>query len=192
MKTSAIMLAILFAGALAYAQPPKGKGMPPKGTHYAMMQNMLNITDEQKDQMKQLSLDKAKEFLPLRNEMAVLKAQYKALVQAEKPDQKAINANIDKQTSLMNKMMKLRTKYMLKMRDILTEEQWLMIQNHRGMRVHGGMKAGPGPKGMKPGSGPQTGWGYGYGHSHRMGQHFGYGQGPCGRSVVNEDVDIEK
>ncbi len=174
-----IFMTIFLAGTLAWAQPPKGKGMPMmKSQHSGMMQKMLDLTDDQIDQMKQLNLDRTKESLPLRNEMAVLKAQYHALVTAEKPNQKSINANIDKQTDLMNKMMKLRAKYSLKMRDILTEEQWLLIQSHKGMKtgmsMHNGMQGGMGPcgKGMR-------------GHGPAM--------GPGGRPVMfNKDVDIEK
>ncbi len=182
MKMTTIFLTIFLAGTLAWAQPPKPKGMPMmKSQHFGMMQKMLDLTDDQIDQMKQLNLDRTKEFLPLRNEMAVLKARYHALVTAEKPDQKSINANIDKQTDLMNKMMKLRAKYSLKMRDILTEEQWLLIQSHKSMMKKGmsmrgksGMQGGMGPcgKGMR-GPGPAM--------------------GPGGRpGMFNEDIDIEK
>jgi Spy/CpxP family protein refolding chaperone len=151
-KTTVIALAVLFTGTLAYSQPPRGKGMPSPGTHFAMKQNMLNLTDEQKDQMKQMFLDRMKETLPLRNEMAVLKAEYRQLIAAEKPDQKNINANIDKQTDLINKMKKVHAKYTLKMRDVLTEEQWLIMQSHKGMRGKGGPQAGFHGKGM--GAGP--------------------------------------
>ncbi len=171
-----IFLTLFLAGTLAWAQPPKGRGMPlKKSQHFGMMQSMLDLTDAQQEQMKQLNLERTKELLPLRNEMAVLKARYHALVTAEKPDQKAINANIDKQTDLINKMMKLRAKYSGKMRDILTEEQWLLIQSHKSMIIKGMSMHGKG--GMQGGMG-----------------HCGKGmRGPGGRSVMfNEDVDIEK
>jgi len=161
MKNTMLLFVLLLGGTVLYAQPPQGKPVPGKGMmpavaqRRAMMQEMLNITDEQKDQMKQLRLDMTREMLPLRNEMGVLRAEYRKLMGAEKPDEKSINANIDKQTALMNKMKKVRSKYALKMRSILTEEQWLMIQSRKGMSGRGGMKG------------------------HRPG-FSGHGAGPCG------------
>ena len=158
MKNTMLLFVLLLGGTVLYAQTPQGKPVPGKGMmpavaqRRAMMQEMLNITDEQKDQMKQMFLDRMKETLPLRNEMAVLKAEYRQLISAEKPNQKDINANIDKQTDLINKMKKVRAKYALKMRDILTEEQWLIMQSHRGMGGKGGPGAGFHGKGM--GAGP--------------------------------------
>ncbi len=145
----------MIGGGLLLAQPPKGKPVPPRQPAFGMMQERLGLTDEQKDRMKQLMLERTKELLPLRNEMAVLKAEYHKLMAAEKPSRKEIDAIIDKQTALMNKMRKLQATYVLKMRKVLTEEQWLMIQAHRGM--HG--------KGMK-------------GAPYRYNQ--GHGYGPCG------------
>ncbi len=154
----AMMIALLMSGGVLLAQPPMGKPGPANRPAYGMMQGMLNLTDEQKEQMKQIALDRTKEMLPLRNEMAVLKAEYRKLMAAEKPSEKELSANIDKQTALMNKMKKTGMKYALKMREVLTEEQWLMIQTHRGMRGKGmrgvpyryGKGPGPGPCGMGP------------------------------------------
>ncbi len=176
MKNAMLLFMLLLAGTVMYAQPPRGKPVPgtrmmsPAAPRRAMMQEKLNITDEQKDQMKQLRLDMMKEMLPLRNEMGVLKAEYRQLMGAEKTDEKSLNANIDKQTALMNKMKKARSQYAMKMRSILTEEQWLMIQSHRSRSGKGGMKGhragfsgpGAGPCGMAA-----TGR-RGYG-AHRMG-----------------------
>lgn len=156
-KATLTLLVLFMTGAMVFSQPPAGKpmkGTPPRAPHYAMMQNMLDLTDAQKDQMKQMRLNMTKEMLPLRNEMAVLKAEYRKLITAEKPSKKEINANIDKQTDLMNKMKKVRADYSLKMRDILTEEQWLMIQSHRGMMGKGTMRKGPGMKSRGAGFGP--------------------------------------
>ena len=155
-KATLTLLVLFLTGTMAFPQPPAGKvipGVPPRTPHYAVMQNMLNLTDEQKDQIKQMRLNMMKEMLPLRNQMAVLKAEYRMLITAEKPSKKEINANIDKQTALMNKMKKARADHMLKMRNILTEEQWLMIQSHKGMKGRGGMRGGPGMKARGTGMG---------------------------------------
>jgi Spy/CpxP family protein refolding chaperone len=157
-KTMTAMMVLFLTGTMAFSQPPAGKamkGMPQQAPQKAMMQKMLDLTPEQMEQMKQMRLEMTKEMLPLRNDMAILKAEYRKLITAEKPSQKEINANIDKQTALINKMKKVRASHMLKMRDILTEEQWLMIQSHRGMQGKGAMRGGAGHHGMKrSGAGP--------------------------------------
>ncbi len=157
-KTMITMMVLFLTGTMAFSQPPAGKamkGMPQRAPQKAMMQKMLDLTPEQMEQMKQMRLEMTKEMLPLRNDMAILKAEYRKLITAEKPSQKEINANIDKQTALINKMKKVRASHMLKMRDILTEEQWLMIQSHRSMKGKGAMRGAAGHHGMKrPGAGP--------------------------------------
>ncbi len=160
------MMVLFLSGTMVFSQPPAGKtmkGMPSQAPKNMMMQKMLDLTPEQIDQMKQMRLEMTKEMLPLRNDMAILKAQYRKLISAEKPSQKEINANIDEQTALINKLKKMRAKHMLKMREILTEEQWLMIQSHRGMYGKGAMRSGAG-----------------FGH-HGMKRG---GAGPCGRGMT--------
>ena len=139
----------IIAGLSTFSQPQKGQMMAEKpGYHMQMrMQNMLNLTDEQQTQMKDLRLERTKEMLPLQNRMRVLMAEYRELISAEKPDTKAINGNIDERTKLMNEIMKKRADYQLKFRNILTEEQWLTIQSHKGK--------------MGPGKGRGMGKGYG-------------------------------
>ena len=94
--------------------------------------------------------------------MKVLLAEYRELISAEKPDMKAINNNIDARTKLMNEIMKKNADYQLKFRNILTEEQRLMIQCHKGMmgpHKGKGMYRGFrqwGPRGPMQGPGPRN------------------------------------
>ncbi len=163
LKTGTAIMVFLIAGMASFSQPPAGNKMGQKpGYHKMQMQNMLNLTEEQQSKMKDLRLDKTREMLPLQNRMKVLLAEYRELVSAEKPDMKAINNNIDARTKLMNEIMKKNTAYKLKFRNILTEEQWLMIQSHKGMMgphkgqgMHRGFRQ-QGPCGPMQGQGPRN------------------------------------
>jgi len=141
LKTGAIILMIFFAGLTGYSQPVQGRMVIKKHQPaVAQRQNYLNLTDDQKTKMKNLHMAQAKELLPLKNRMMELKAKYHSLITAEKADMKAIDANIDEQTKLINKIMKINADYRTKFSNVLTEEQRLLIQSRKGMMIKGAMR----------------------------------------------------
>ena len=155
MKTGVAIMIFFMAGVIGFSQPPKGKMMNQKPGYAMQMKNMLNLTSDQETQLKNLRLNREKEMLPLQNRMKVLWAEYHELISAEKPNMKAVNANIDARTKLLNQMMKKNVDFRLKFRNILTEEQWLMIQSHKG-------KMGYGQQGRGMGLGAGMGMHHGY------------------------------
>jgi len=70
----------------------------------------------------------------LRNEMAELKARERTLLSEEEVDMKALNSVIDDQTGLLNKMKKLQADHRVSMRDILTAEQMMQLDQRRDFR----------------------------------------------------------
>ncbi|MCD6202342.1 MAG: periplasmic heavy metal sensor [Bacteroidales bacterium] len=162
-KTGTAIMIFLIAGMTSYSQPPKGNKMAQKPGYYQMqMQSFLKLTEDQQSKMKELRLNKTREMLPLQNKMKVLFAEYRELVSAEKPDMKAINNNIDARTKLMNEIMKKNAAYKLKFRNILTDEQWLLIVSHKGMMgphkskgMHRRFRQ-QGPCGLMQGRGPRN------------------------------------
>lgn len=141
LKTGAIILMIFFAGLTGYSQTMQRRMVIKKHQPAVVqLQNYLNLTDDQKTKMKDMHMAQAKELLPLKNRMMELKAKYHSLITAEKTDMKAIDANIDEQTKLINKIMKINADYRIKFSNILTEEQRVLIQSHKGMMIKRAMR----------------------------------------------------
>ncbi len=101
----------------------------------------IEFNDQQKEQIKKSKLEFAKATKDLRNELNELRAQQNTLMSADKPDLKAIYANIDKSSDLKNRLKKLELAMKLNMKSVFTEEQKVMMAN-RPMRNRGMNQAG--------------------------------------------------
>lgn len=155
MKTKILMFVMLMGiSAILVAQPTENA---PKKFNGKMAQGIkaregrgpaqgLNLTDVQKASFKSGMMAVQKQLLPLKNELGELEAHQKSLVMTEKPDQGAINKNIEKIGALRVEMAKIQTKHHLEMRAQLTDEQRLKFNLMKGK-----MKDRKGPKGMKRG-----------------------------------------
>jgi Spy/CpxP family protein refolding chaperone len=146
MKTAGTLLlaAVMVTGMQAQAQNGKGNG--PCGQGYGpnrqectqfgqgfgrMQQPALDLSEEQQEQMQVLRLEHYKVMKPLRNQMAELKAREQTLISEEEVDMKALNKVIDDQTALQNKMRKLGAEHRLAVREILTDEQMMKLDQRR-------------------------------------------------------------
>lgn len=141
----------------SYQQGPRG---PKAGPNFDT--RIPNLTEEQQTKIKEIRVAHLKEVQTLQNQMGELKAKQKTLSTAEKPDQKAIDANIDEITKVQNQMMKKASSMHQKVRALLTDEQKIWFDNHAGRK---GMHDG---KGMRKGGCPCDGTGQGRGQG--MGQ----------------------
>lgn len=122
----------IFMGTSIQAQNPNGRGMGPKGQgDGAYMKQMLNLTEQQQEQIKTLKLEHYKAMKPFKAEMGELKAKKKNLMSQDVVDVKAVNKVIDQQTDLMSKMQKNQVKHTLAFREILTDEQQMLLDQKR-------------------------------------------------------------
>lgn len=95
------------------------------------------FTEEQKESMKALRLETAKQVKPLRNELNELEARQKTLTTANNADVKAINKNIDKMSEVKAAIAKIHAKQHQEIRNMLTEEQLIKfdaMKQRRGDR----------------------------------------------------------
>ncbi|MDM8161122.1 periplasmic heavy metal sensor [Labilibaculum sp. K2S] len=90
----------------------------PKGIEYS---------DQQKEQIKKSKIEFAKATKDLKNELNELRARQNTLMSADKPDVKAIYANIDKVSDLKNKLRKEQFAMRVDVKSVLTDEQKAMI-----------------------------------------------------------------
>jgi Spy/CpxP family protein refolding chaperone len=91
------------------------------------------FTEEQKEAIKEIRLQTAKQLKPLRNELNELNARQKTLTTAADADLDAIYANIEKISGIKTEIAKLSAKQHQKIRSLLTEEQLLKFDMRRNM-----------------------------------------------------------
>ena len=137
----------------------------------------LNLTDEQREKILELSTSHQKEILSLRSQINENRAKYQSLMLEDNPDMKVINANIDERTGIMNKIMKSNAEFRIKFSEQLTDEQKLIFNTRtRGFgRGHGSFGRGFG-KGYRGHGSFGRGFGRGY-DSYGRGFRQGHGWG---------------
>ncbi len=139
-----LIIALLSVPALAQPQgygPHQGNS-PSQGGHMspsmsqgernleAVMAQKLGLSNEQKDQMKAIKLNKQKEMLPLKNTLGEKEAKLKTLQTASSADMKAINTQLDEIGALKVKMAKIKASGHQEVRKLLTDDQRVMFDNH--------------------------------------------------------------
>jgi len=144
-----IVSVLLISGSLS-AQKGNMNGM--KGNKNMMysnyqknsFQNIPNITDEQKTQLKTKRTAMMKEVLPLRNSLKEKMAHLNTLSSATEVNMKAINKQIESIGKDKVAIMKIRAKFRQEVRKVLTDDQRIYFDMHNNMMknkgYHHGMK----------------------------------------------------
>ncbi len=96
----------------------------------------IDLTEEQKAEMKSLKNEHYKTMKPLKNKMVELHARERTLLSEENVEMNSVNKIIDEQTDLMNKIKKLQVAHRLKARNILTDEQVMKLEQRRNIIRH--------------------------------------------------------
>ena len=95
-----------------------------------------DLTEEQREKIKDLGAGMQKESLPLKNELREKRARLKTLSTAENANMNDINRVIDEIGDLQTKMMKIRAAHHQDVRAELNEEQRLFFDTHMGQGKH--------------------------------------------------------
>lgn len=130
MKKSFAMLFILLMAVLAYSQEKQvevkvikeGPGRMEMRPHHRV-HAMLELTEEQEKAFQKLALAQEKELLPIRSELEKLKGELRLLKAEDTPDLKAIEKKIDEIAQVKVRMQKIREKYFVERKKLLTPEQ---------------------------------------------------------------------
>jgi Spy/CpxP family protein refolding chaperone len=140
-----IALLSLFIVGFTFAQAQKrGPGNGPHGNGC----NMLDLSDEQQKKIDDLRTVHMKEMLPLRNELNEKRARLQTLRTAEKYDASATEKTLEEMSAVKLKMAKKREAHKQEVRSLLTEEQRIKFDMHKGRGYHGkGMKGNIGSRG---------------------------------------------
>ncbi|MDR2036413.1 MAG: periplasmic heavy metal sensor [Bacteroidales bacterium] len=102
----------------------------------------LKLTDEQRQEMQKIRMERMKERTQIQNQIKEKKARLEVLQTADKADMKEINKTIDEITALQAKNMKADAADRQNIRNLLTEEQRIIFDAQGGGK---GMMHGHGP-----------------------------------------------
>jgi len=176
MKTARLVLAVagvLIVGGLASAQGPGGQGMGPGfgqhrppmegafgggGAHGQFWNNpnvvkQLTLTDDQRKAMDGILQDHKMRLIDLRANLQKAEVTLGPLMKADTPDEKAIEAQIDKVVTARAELERANARFLLDIRLQLKPEQWKQLQTLRTQRMQHGRMGGDGRDG-------RDGWGH--------------------------------
>lgn len=141
-----MVLALLAAPMMALAQGKGTRGSDDRGDfergrhHNAREQRMEaipDLTEEQKQKMETVHLAVQKDILPIKNQINEKEAKLKTLQTADKVDMKSIYAVIDEVSGLKSKIAKRQAEAHQSIRELLTDDQRIVFDNHFGKRGGG-------------------------------------------------------
>ena len=93
---------------------------------------MLNLTEDQKSEMKVIHLAQLKELQPLKDELLINKAKINALVNNDNPNMKEIVSLVEANGKILTEMQVSQIESKIKVRSLLNDEQKMMFDAHSG------------------------------------------------------------
>jgi Spy/CpxP family protein refolding chaperone len=134
----------------AGAQGPgrrRGPGMGHGGPAGAEFREKLNLSDDQKAKLADIRDRHERAGIPIHGDLRIASLDLRKLMRADKPDPRAIDAQIDRIASLRASLQKSRVAGMLEARAVLTPAQQKLMREHRGGMMGHGMHEGRGRRG---------------------------------------------
>jgi Spy/CpxP family protein refolding chaperone len=137
-----LIAASLIITGSAFAQQPgmhpgeRGEQRMPKREHSQPMPMIPDLTERQKEQIKELRTAHMKVVLPLKNQLAEKRAQLRTVSTAESVDMRMVNKLIEEMGAIKTQMMKERAAHYQEIRKLLTESQRLFLDAHPHPRPH--------------------------------------------------------
>jgi Spy/CpxP family protein refolding chaperone len=124
-----------------------GMGMGGKWWKNSELVKKLGLNEAQVQQIEKIFQDHRLQLIDLRATLEKQEVTMQPLVDAERPDEAKVTAQIDKVAQARADLEKSNAKMLLAIRRILTVEQWKQLQAQgmgprHGSRMMGGSKAG--------------------------------------------------
>jgi Spy/CpxP family protein refolding chaperone len=104
--------------------------------HAEHMPMIPDLTEKQKEQIKELRTEHLKAMLPLKNQLMEKRARLRTLSTSEKVDIREVNSVIEEIGTLKTKIMKEQAAHRQDVRTLLTEEQRLFFDARHHPRPH--------------------------------------------------------
>ena len=104
------------------------------GRHGKQRLAELNLSQSQKDRIAKVRESHQKDMIQSRADLQLAKLEFRKLMRDDTPDKRALNAQIDRMTSIRAEMIKSRVERRLEVRDILTPDQRSKLREGHGKR----------------------------------------------------------
>ncbi len=155
-----VLLIVLALGVMAVAEgvaPMRRKVSGPRmltAEDLSRPVNRLNLTEEQREQLKKLQTEHFTKNQQLREELQALHFELRQLSLEQNPDQNLMKQKINRFNELRKEMYELRTSHQNSCRSLLTEEQLTQLNSYRqnggnGRRNNTGTGRGRGQGGCR-------------------------------------------
>jgi len=131
---------------------PGGPGARGAGMHGGpgmgrALREKLNLSDDQKTKLADIHDRRERAAIPIHGDLRIASLDLRKLMRADKPDPRAIDAQIDRIASLRSSLHKSRVAGMLEARAVLTPAQQKLMREHHGGMMGRGMHEGHGRRG---------------------------------------------
>ena len=130
LKVLLAIIAVLGLSLSLMAQPEQRQRQFQQRDHFGCA--MLDLTEEQKAEIKEIHLARLKEIQPLKDEISINRAELNALVKNDDPDMKKITGLVEANGELMTKIRISQIESRIKVRSLLTNDQKVIWDSHRG------------------------------------------------------------
>ncbi len=105
------------------AQPSRRGHMASRSMNVQSGLQLLDLTQEQKDQIKEIHLAHMKDVQPIRDEVKINRAKVDALLKKENPDMKQIVSIVETTGKLLTQIQVKNIDQKIKVRSLLSDEQ---------------------------------------------------------------------
>lgn len=152
--TAMLLAAFLFTSMALFAQdntqaPKAGvKQQPPMAGMQMGMLKGLNLTDEQKEKVKQLNFDRQKEMIKIQSDIQLKRVELKEILAEKQVNTSKLTTVTEAIGKLELQINKLRTENWIKVNSLLNDDQKQIWKNHF---ERGGFRNAQMSRGMRPG-----------------------------------------
>ena len=140
-STATLLILLLVGSSMVIAQPrDRMNGPRNRGDMRERMAEELNLTDQQKDQMKKLRLDFERNQTDIHSKFKMARLDLKELFLKEKLDRTAIEKGIEPISDLQHQAKLSHIGHWFAVNEILTQEQQSIWKEHiseRAGKMHG-------------------------------------------------------
>lgn len=142
-----VITLLVATGADALAQ--RGRGMDRRGGMGQIHSNIPDLTEDQSEQITTLRTAHLKEMQTFRDQIAINRIEYRAMMREDNANMADINANIEARSEIRTGMEKAQAAHLQEVRALLTEEQRVWFDSARGTAGSGMRQGVPGGRGAR-------------------------------------------
>jgi len=126
-----VAIIVVLGLSLSVMAQPYGRGqMQQRSMKFQAGMQMLDLTEDQKEQIKTMHLTHVKDVQPLKDEVKINRAKINALLNNDDPDMKQIVSLVEANGKLLTQIQVKGIEQKINVRSLLTDEQKIIFDAH--------------------------------------------------------------